>query len=264
MRLGIDIGISSTKVVAVDGGDIRCISLSDSHGYDANSIRDLLSSLDSLPEELSVTGVGSQSIGSDIMGVPVVHVDEFTANAQAARHIMPDSPCIAVSIGTGTSFVLVNEEGERHLGGSALGGGTLNGLIAGMLPGRTFAEFLSLAGEGNLANIDLQIGDVCETALPNLPMDTTASNLFKRSQNDHPSDIAAGIVNLVLQNIGVMANLAGTGLGIHDFVILGRLATLPGSHGIFSRLEQLYGIRILVPQDPAFQTAIGAAIWVRP
>lgn len=260
MRIGIDVGISSTKIAAIEQGEIQRLELWEGMGYDENSIRNMLSIFDFHPTGFSVTGVGSQAIGTKILGIPAIHVDEFTANAQAARNVLPDTNCIAVCIGTGTSFVRVDKEGHQHLGGSALGGGALNGLVAGMLPGRSFSEFLSLADNGNLSKIDLQIKDVSKEALPNLPMDTTASNLYKRTRNDNPADIAAGIVNLILQNIGVMAHLAGSGIGIHDFVLMGRLAMLPGCKEIASRLEQLYGIHILIPKFPVFQTAIGAAL----
>ena len=182
------------------------------------------------------------------------------ANAKAARWLCKDETFIVVSLGTGTSFVLLDGPTSKHLGGSALGGGSLYGLFRLMLPGIDYSQFRSLAAKGSLSNIDLEIRDVSKEALPNLPLDVTATNFGKAKPDSKPEDIAAGLVNLVLQNIGVMAHLAGKGFGIRTFVCIGRMTTLPHVREIFDRLERLYKIHLLIPKDATFMTAIGAAL----
>jgi type II pantothenate kinase len=56
-----------------------------------------------------------------------------------------------------------------------------------------------------------------------------------------------------------MAHLAGRGYGIKTFVFIGRMTTLPHAREIFDRLERLYQIHLLVPEDATYMTAIGAA-----
>ena len=260
MNVGIDLGISATKLILLDedrlwGKEIWGDSFSEEkladylmrHGIAKSDVH-----------RIALTGVGSDQFGDSLLGIPAIHVDEFDANARAARWFCREEKFIVTSLGTGTSFVLIDGETSKHLGGSALGGGSLYGLFRLMLPGVDYSEFRALASKGSLSNIDLEIGDVSKEALPNLPLDVTATNFGKAGPDSKPEDIAAGLVNLVLQNIGVMAHLAGRGYGIKTFVFIGRMTTLPHSREIFDRLERLYQIRLLVPENATYMTAIGA------
>ena len=69
-----------------------------------------------------------------------------------------------------------------------------------------------------------------------------------------------GLINLTLQNIGVMAYLAGSGRGIKTFVVIGRMTTLPHVTEIFERLNNLYGVNFILAKQSTHMTAIGAAI----
>lgn len=262
MILGIDLGISATKIVAL--ADNKPFGQEIWEGqFSETRLKDYLLRQDISADDLAhiaLTGVGSDQFGDSILGIPTLRIDEFDANACAARWFCKEERFIVVSLGTGTSFVLIDGMKSKHLGGSALGGGSLYGLFSLMLPGADYSEFRSLAAQGSLANIDLNIGDVTKEALPNLPLDVTATNFGKASATSRREDIVAGLVNLVLQNIGVMAHLAGKGFGIKTFIFIGRMTTLPHAREIFDRLETLYGIRLLVPDDATFMTAIGAAM----
>lgn len=259
MKIGIDLGISATKIVALEGEQPIQKVLID-HPVTPDELEKWLVE-NGLAEgnTLAVTGVGSKNIGGLLAGMPVTHADEFEANACASRWYCQEDRFIVVSMGSGTSFVLIDGGTSTHIGGSALGGATLNGLLSLLLPGTDYTQFRALAEKGKLSRIDLQIGDVSKVALPHLPLDTTASNLGKAGKDSSPEDIAAGLVNLILQNIGVMANLAGSGRGITTFLMIGRMTTLPQSREIFDRLEALYGIRLMVPKMAVYMTAFGAA-----
>ncbi len=262
MNIGIDLGISATKIISLNGKETSCEEIWEDR-FSENKLQDYLKRhhIEATDiEHFALTGVGNDQFGDSLLGIPAIHVDEFDANAKAARWLCKDETFIVVSLGTGTSFVLLDGPTSKHLGGSALGGGSLYGLFRLMLPGIDYSQFRSLAAKGSLSNIDLEIGDVSKEALPNLPLDVTATNFGKASPDSKPEDIAAGLVNLVLQNIGVMAHLAGKGFGIRTFVCIGRMTTLPHVREIFDRLERLYKIRLLIPKDATFMTAIGAAL----
>jgi len=262
LKLGIDLGISATKIITLNDG-IPCGEEIWEYPFSEERLREYLQQLQieaNEIEHIALTGVGSAQFGNSLLDIPTFRVEEFDANARAARWICKEEKFIVVSLGTGTSFVLIDGEQSKHLGGSALGGGSLYGLFRLMLPGIDYSQFRSLAAQGLLTNIDLNIGDVSTDALPNLPLDVTATNFGKASPESQPEDIAAGLVNLVLQNIGVMAHLAGKGYGIKTFIFIGRMTTLPHAREIFDRLEVLYGIRLIVPDDATFMTAIGAAM----
>lgn len=266
MIVGIDIGISTTKFAIIDENGEAVFHEMKAEPMTIEKLEWYIDTLLFLGrfdiDTVAVTGVGAKKIGDTLYKRPVIHVDEFEANFMSAQRYIDKDRFIVVSMGTGTSFVLVENGTYTHIGGSALGGGTLQGLMNLLMPGMEFFEFRELAKKGELKNIDLQIGDVSPVELPNLPMDTTAANFGKVKEEPEQADVAAGLVNLILQNIGVMANLAGKGRGIDTFCFIGLMCTLPQSRDIFDRLEKLYGIHIVVPEHTKTFTALGAALKV--
>ena len=139
-------------------------------------------------------------------------------------------------------------------------GGTLQGLSRVMLNTRDPKQIQSLAMQGNIHNINLQIGDISTHPLPGLPMDATAS-LFSKAQYDAPKeDLALGIIVMVLQTIGSAAILSALNSGIKDFVLIGNLTLLPQCKDVYPMLEKLYGVHFHIPKHAEFCTAIGAAL----
>lgn len=129
-----------------------------------------------------------------------------------------------------------------------------------MALGGGWPQIRALAERGSLENIDLTVADVSNEPLPDLPMDTTVTNFGKIDHHATPQDIALGLINLTLQNIGVMAYLAGSGRDIRTFVVIGRMTTLPHAAEIFDRLNNLYGVNFILAKQSTHMTAIGAAI----
>ena len=261
ITIGVDIGISATKVVMMNGTTVSGMEVWE-EAFNPERLERYISANVTNPANIdciAVTGVGSVSFHG-IKGINYKVIDEFSANAKAAGYACQSKDFIVVSVGTATSFVKVNSGVATHLGGSAMGGGTLFSLFHMVMQGGGWANLRMLAEKGDLKSIDKTIGDVSRSELPDLPLDATAINLGKFERDSRPQDVGLGLVNLVLQNIGVMANLAGKSCGIRDFVMLGRTVTLPHAQEIFSRLEKLYGINIIVPKNPEFMTAIGAAL----
>ena len=264
MIIGLDIGIRSTKVVAFVANKLNKAEIWES-GFSEKLLQEFISSLssiDSKVEKIALTGVGSKKISGKLLGYPTVKVDEFEANAASASYICDESRFIVVSMGSGTSFVEVEQGKPKHIGGSALGGGTILGLFKQMSLGGGWPQLRALAERGSLENIDLTVADVSDEPLPDLPMDTTVTNFGKLDHHATPQDIALGLINLTLQNIGVMAYLAGSGRDIKTFVVIGRMTTLPHVSEIFERLNKLYGVNFILAKQSTHMTAIGAAIKV--
>ena len=262
MIIGLDIGISSTKVAAFVARKLNRAEIWES-GFSEKQLQvfiGALSSIDSHVEKIALTGVGSRKITGKLLGYPTVKVDEFEANAASASHICEESRFIVVSMGSGTSFVEVDKEKTKHIGGCALGGGTILGLFKQMALGGGWPQIRALAERGSLENIDLTVADVSNEPLPDLPMDTTVTNFGKIDHHATTQDIALGLINLTLQNIGVMAYLAGSGRDIRTFVVIGRMTTLPHAAEIFDRLNNLYGVNFILAKQSTLMTAIGAAI----
>ncbi len=264
--IGIDIGGSTTKIVGfLDGKPINplLVKAADPLASVYGAFGKFLSvngiALDQI-QRVMITGVGSSFVTDRIFGLPTGRVDEFRAIGLGGLFLSELSDAIIVSMGTGTAYVKAQGTDATHLGGSGVGGGTLLGLSNKMLNIRHVEHLIELAKEGNLANIDLSIGDISQAALPTLPATTTASNFGKLSDIASKADTALGIINLVFQTIGMLAVFAARADGTGDVVLTGNLTTIPQVHQVFASLQQLFGVRFHVPSMAEFATAVGCAI----
>ncbi|MDR0962162.1 MAG: type II pantothenate kinase [Mediterranea sp.] len=264
--IGIDVGGSTTKIVGIDGDRIQSpmfitaadpvTSLFGAFGkyiYDNNiQLSDI--------EQVMLTGVGSVYIDTPLYGLPTNKVDEFIANGLGARHGIGLDNLIVVSMGTGTSFVHIEGERIEHIGGVGIGGGTLQGLSRLLLKTQDFKQITEIAEKGDITHVNLQIGDISNRALPDLPMYATASLLGKIDANASTADIAKGIICMVLQTIGGAAVLAALNSPVKDFVMIGNLTQLPQCEEIFPNMERIYHVRFHIPPYAEYRTAIGAAL----
>ena len=270
ITLGIDVGGSTTKIIGIEDGKIRspqCITAADPvtslFGALGKYIYDNGISLGDI-EQVMLTGVGSAYISSPLYGLPTARVDEFMANAAGAGFRSGLEKMVVISMGTGTSFIRVEGGSVTHLGGLAIGGGTLQGLSSLLLHTSDIRKVIDTAMKGNVANVDLHIGDICKNDLPGLPMDATASNFGKADLTSSPEDVAAGIVNMIYQTIGSSANFIAQNTGIKDFVVIGNMSLLPQCAPQFGRIAGLYRIRFHFPEHREYRTALGAALSHRP
>lgn len=264
--IGIDVGGSTTKIVGIENKTVKSpmfVKATDPvtslFGAFGKYIYDNGITLSEI-EMVMLTGVGSAYIDQPLYGLPTAKADEFMANGLGARYAIPQENLIVVSMGTGTSFVKVEGQQIRHIGGLGVGGGTLLGLSRLLLKTQDIHLIAEMAQKGTLTNIDLQIQDICNRPLPDLPLDATASNFGKADGNASPEDIASGIIHMVLQSIGQAAFLASLNSSIKDFVLIGNLTQLPQCKEVFPKMEKMYGVRFLIPKYSECRTAIGAAL----
>ena len=265
--IGIDVGISTTKIVGLRDGKpsapIRITAadpITSLYGAFGKYLHDNNIQLTNV-EHVMLTGVGAAYVKNDVYGVPTSRCDEFVADALGARYESHLDHAIVVSMGTGTSFVMCNGEEINHIGGIGIGGGTLQGLSRIMMLNTSDIKQVSaLAMQGDISHVNLLIGDISAQPLPGLPMEATAS-IFARAQNDATKeDIACGIISMVLQSIGSAAVLAAQGTGCRDMVLIGNLSLLPQCKEVFPALEKLYNVRFHIPKYSEYCTAIGAAL----
>ncbi|MDR3238909.1 MAG: type II pantothenate kinase [Clostridiales bacterium] len=266
ITVGIDIGGSTTKIIGIEGGEIRTpmlvkatdpiASLFGAFGkfIDCNSYA--LSEV----EKIMVTGVGASYIQKPIYGLPTAKVEEFLANGLGGLFLSEREEAIIVSMGTGTALVKASQTSIEHIGGTGIGGGTILGLSNRMLNIRDIQLVIQAAQEGDLARVDLMVGDITKDILPNLPPYTTASNFGRISDVATSGDIALGIINMVLQAVGTTAIFATRGTDMHEIVLIGNLTTMPQCAKIFEGLTNLFSIRFIIPQNAEYGTAVGAAL----
>lgn len=264
--IGIDVGGSTTKIVGIDGKEIKSpmfIKATDPitslFGAFGKYIYDNGITLPDV-ERVILTGVGSAYINQPLYGLPTSKTDEFLANGLGAKYATDLDQLMVVSMGTGTSFVKVEGKDIKHIGGIGIGGGTLQGLSRLLLKTQDINQIADMALKGDVKNINLQIQDICNKPLPGLPLDATASNFGKADGTASFNDIASGIIHLVLQSIGQAAILATLDSPIKNFVLIGNLTKLPQCHEIFSRMNEMYQVKFQIPEYAEYRTAIGAAL----
>ncbi len=267
--VGIDVGGSTTKIVGFDGDKLLAPGLvkandpiASIYGGFGKFTSDNGISLSDI-EKVMITGVGSAFIGNNIYGLDAVRVNEFIANGKGGLYLSGMDEAIIVSMGTGTAFVYANSKtGEyTHLGGTGVGGGTLVGIADKLLGIRSAQHVAELALNGNINNIDLMISDITQSDIsPTLTGGITASNFGKVSDMATREDIALGLVNMVFETVAMMAIFSARMKNIKDIVLIGNLTVLPQAKEIFDKLEKMFNVNIIIPENAAYGTVIGAAL----
>lgn len=265
--IGIDVGISTTKIVGIDNNGLvinpirikATDPITSLYGAFGKYLHDNGISLDEI-EHVMLTGVGSAYIDEPIYGLPTSKSEEFVADGLGARYESKLSNMIVVSMGTGTSLVKCIGEDICHIGGLGIGGGTLAGLSRIMLKTDDIKLISNLAKDGDVSKINLLIGDISAKPLPGLPMNAVASLFSNAKTNANREDIAKGLIWMVLQCIGSATILSSLNSGVKDFVLIGNLTLLPLCQEVYPAMEKLYGVRFHIPKYSEFCTAIGAAL----
>lgn len=265
--IGIDVGISTTKIVGIDekGMVISPIRIKATdpitslYGAFGKYLHDNKIKLDEI-EHVMLTGVGAAYIDEHIYGLPTSKSEEFIADGLGAKYESKLDRMIVVSMGTGTSLVKCDGESIKHIGGIGIGGGTLAGLSRIMLKTDDIKQITNLAKDGDVSKINLLIKDISAKPLPGLPMSAVASLFSNAKTNASREDIAKGLIWMVLQCIGSATILSSLESGIKDFVLIGNLSLLPLCREVYPAMEKVYGVRFHVPKYSEFCTAIGAAL----
>ena len=162
---------------------------------------------------------------------------------------------------TGTAFLWASGGTVEHLCGSGIGGGTLGGLCHKLVGMERFGQIKKLAGSGSLSRVDLRIADITTDHATTLDPEMTAANFGNLAEDAAPADLAAGVVNLVLQAIGTMTVLACRSCGTKTVILTGSVTTLDQAGPTFRDFEKLYGIHYIIPENATFATAIGAGLY---
>ncbi len=270
--VGIDVGGSTTKIVGfdiTDGGRdlLRPVTVRATDPvasvYGAFGKFTTENNVDIKQiERVMLTGVGSTYIGDNIFGVPTVHVDEFTAIGKGGLYLSGLEEAVIVSMGTGTALVYAKkDQTPEYLGGTGVGGGTLIGLSKKALHIENVEQIETLAADGNLDNIDLTIRDITKkNIIPTLSAEATAANFGKVSDIATQGDIALGIINLVLETIGMMGVFTARSKHISDIVLIGNLSNLSQCENKFRAMNEMFGVKFVIPEMSQYGTVIGTAL----
>ncbi|MGI6751032.1 MAG: hypothetical protein ACOX4U_00195 [Anaerovoracaceae bacterium] len=264
--LGIDIGSSTTKIVGYQDGEwIGGLQIDTQDQITAlyGAIGRFIEDYDvawATVSRIVLTGMGATRITGDVLNVPTLWVDEFEAIAKGGLHLANKEDAILVSMGTGTAYVLALGGRVSHIGGSGVGGGTLLGLSKILFKKEDFKDLLDLASKGNLSKVDLTIGDISDGDIETLPDYLTAANFGKVQGNATTHDVALGLVNMVVQTIGMLAVFAYKNNSVNHVILTGGLTGFPQVKETFQIFQELHNIEFIIPEKANFATAIGAVI----
>jgi len=265
--IGIDVGGSTTKIVGYTG-NAKLISMlkveaadpiTSAYGALGKFVNENKLSLSDV-KQIVLTGVGASLFKNKIYGIPTTKVDEFQAIGLGGLALSGKKEGLIVSMGTGTAFVRAGKNGNKHIGGSGVGGGTVVGLCHQLCDIKSFQTIIELAQAGDLSKVDLNIGDISTGKIPSLAPDITASNFGKMADGISPADLAAGILNMVFQTIGMMAVFACRNDQMKDVILTGTLTLIPSAKKIFTQLKQMHGVNFIIPKNAIYATATGAAL----
>ncbi len=165
-----------------------------------------------------------------------------------------------VNCGTGTAVGWARKNHKAvHLGGTGVGGGTLQGLGKLILKKDSVAEILGWAKKGKRVKVDLTVGDILGTGIGLLRPETTAAN-FGKLQSRKKEDLAQALVNMVGEVIGMTACLAAGKTQEKKIIFCGMVATNKLMQKVISGVCQMFQLEAIFPKYGEFATAIGAGL----
>lgn len=224
--ISVDLGSTNFKaiVMKIDGDNITVFCKHKSKSTDFNKFIDEIIVKYSIDKEkiekIVATGTGSSYIDDKYENIEILKVAEFDAIGFGGLILAHIEEGIIASIGTGTAFIYSNGDVNKHLGGTGLGGGAVVGLGKRLITkdfnndGKElmscFQKVIDMAKTGNTKNVDLTIGDISKNDIGSLTKDITAANFAALCKTASDHDYAAGIINMILENIILQANLYNT------------------------------------------------------
>lgn len=267
--MGADAGASLIKLAVETPQGTRTLQRLDGSAYAGAAVQ-----LRALGEKgalrAALTGCGAQSLAREIRGAPL-HIDEFRAWGLGAQQLLADagqplSRFLLVSVGTGTSALLVEPGRTRRVGGTALGGGALLGLASSLLGTRDYAEIMRLAGQGNRSCVDLLVEDLYPEGAPGLPGGLNAASFGKlaRGLPTETADRAHALLGLLGENIGMLCAALATQHDV-EHVVFGGGALCDNSHlgDLLRGVCEMAGQRPLLLRDGEYAGAVGALVHAR-
>ena len=266
IKVGLDIGGSTTKIVGMKDGKIIAREIvraadpvTSAFGAVGKLINDHSISVNDI-EQINITGVGSGYPQAPIFGIRTVVVEEFKATGLGGLYLSGLEHAVVVSMGTGTAYLEATRNSVRHIIGSGVGGGTLVGLGMALTGTSDAVKLSDMATSGDILKCDLTIGDITKNGVTGLPMNVTASNFGKAADDLSREDKMAGVFNLVYQAVGTVAVMASRQCDLKDIVFTGQLTDLKECQQYLMPFEDLYGVNMIIPEDAVFATALGSCL----
>jgi type II pantothenate kinase len=266
--VGVDVGATLAKIASRRGDDpprFELVPAADLAGV-ADAVRALA------PSSVGATGGGAAEL-SRLLDSDTARVNEFAAWGTGAGALLcahegrADERYLLVSLGTGTSIMLVDGMSVTRVGGTALGGGTVLGLGALLTGELEFAAIAGLAARGVRREIDLLVSDIYRAGEIPLAADLTASSFGRvaraagSGRRPQPADLAHALMGLVGENVALLCGGLAAATQVRRVVFAG--STLRGNTALEDVLRQITSALGREPRflrDGEFAGALGALL----
>lgn len=168
--------------------------------------------------------------------------------------------CLVVSAGTGTAMVQFSKDRSKHVGGTAVGGGTIKGLATLICGIDKPAAVEEKALQGDSSKVNLTISDLGYEDISFLGSDVTAGNLAAVNSKKI-EDLSAGILCLVGETIGIIASICAREHKCqNNIVVVGKVAGNKFIRHTLDLVGTLYQTKFIFPDNPGYATVFGAAV----
>lgn len=259
--ISIDIGGTNTHGVIVENRKIKFETVED-----GNNSEHILKCFNTLKEnagstdfKLILTGGGSRKVKNNFFPIPFKVVDEILAIGKGGVYLSKNKDVFVVNIGTGTAFVSVKAGKIGHVGGTGIGGGTISGLAKLML--KMNPDNLEKIAKVSRTNLDITVKDIVGGDLDKIPGNATASNFGKAREKEDATAIAASLLNMIGETIGVMAYFAAKSVGQEEKILLcGRVAKNSILNRRIIETVKMFGGKAEIPEKAEYCAAIGTVI----
>jgi len=232
-KIGIDMGQTLSKFAYMEGNEIILGSFH--RQTNISTLDKFLKSKKSQFNNFNFTGGKSFDLYKEYSkGFESILINEFEANVRGIEFLYKLekseelSRSLIVTIGTGTSIVLLNDK-IIHLGGSALGGGFFMGIIKILFNMNDYFEAIDLAKKGNRYNVDLKVSDIYspeDNRVDLLFREFTAASLGKIDERFNinslsKEDFLSSIVCMIGENLGSIATTMAVNNEVNNIVFCG-------------------------------------------
>jgi type II pantothenate kinase len=266
MNAAIDLGITNTHIILRRETGLDYTRLDSTRQPVLEQVESVLAWLKksgTQVERAAVTGGKYRSLPGVVSGVPLVKVPEVDAIGCGGLYLSGLHEALVVSAGSGTAMVAARGNAVSHVTGSAVGGGTLQGLSRLLLHTTDPQEIDRLALLGDANRADLTLVEAIGEGVGRLPVKANAVNFGRlgcEAVDLNPPDLAAALVRLVGQVIAVIAINAARAEGLATVVMTGHLVDLQSVRDVMDEVADFYHADICVPDLPGSGTATGALL----
>ena len=259
--IGIDRGASFTDFGVVESN--RLIDALGLEKRDWDSICKVYNELAAKYKTEHVVFTGSVAERPDNFKNKIQVIPEIDAIGFGGATLAGCKECIVVNMGTGSAIVHFANNRARHVGGTGVGGGTIKGLSSLICDIEDPVVLETKALKGKASHLNLTISDLGYESISFLGSDVTASN-FASIKSNRIEDLAAAILRLVGETVGIIASICAREMGCMDkFVMVGKVVQSQYIRETLKLVGELYQTTFIFPNHPGYATVFGAAMKYR-